>query len=512
MSEPENDLQGVLFAPACDDAALAREGRDDIGNARRFIARVGEDVRESQRLGVLVWGAMKWVLDDGAVRTSILAQQVARAIEAEAKTLYAVARALPDDPKDDPDKPKARALAAAAAHLAWARSSANAPKLNAMVAQALPHLNVPLETWNAHPRLFNTPSGVLDLSSLSPELIPHRREHFITRLAGAAHVEGAEAPLWRAFMERVLPDAEIRAFVQRCFGACLVDSVSDQVVIVFHGAGANGKSTCLDVICDVLGDYAMSVNVQTFLANDRAGGSGPQPDIVRLAQRPRMVRTSEPPPGARFAEGVIKEVTGGEPMVARDLNEKPIEFRSVFKVFISCNNRPSIRGGDDGIWRRVRLVPWQQQIPVEERDPDLKAKLLAERDGILQWLLEGWADWHERGGLDAPAAVLAAGEEYRTESDAVGRFIGEWCIKGDGLKVATTLLQDAFEAWAKQEGMEPLSANMFGRRLSDRGYGKMDSSGVRYRTGLTLAAVAEELAKDHAADRMQRKRRTDGGP
>ncbi|MDX2185289.1 MAG: phage/plasmid primase, P4 family, partial [Gemmatimonadaceae bacterium] len=485
---------------------------DDIGNAERFIARVGGDVRETQRLGVFVWDGRRWALDDGAVAVTIKAQAVARAILGEAKMLYAEARALPDDGKDDVEKPKKAALSAAAGHMAWARSSANAAKLSAMVSQALPHLNVPLETWNATPTLFNTPDGVVDLASLEPVLSPHRREHFMTRMAATPFRPDAVAPLWRAFLEKMLPDPEIRAFVQRCLGCCLVDSASDQVVIVFHGAGANGKSTVLDVVCDVLGDYAMSASVQTFLAHNNATGSNPQPDVVRLAYRPRLVRTAEPPPGSRLAEGVIKEVTGGEPMVARDLQEKPIEFVPGWKLFISCNNLPSVRGGDDGIWRRILLVPWGVQIPREERDVNVKMKLLAEREGVLAWLLEGWADWHERGGLDPPAAVLAASELYRAESDPVGQFVNEWCERGPGLEEATTLLHDAFEAWCKVEGMEPVNGNVFGKRLSDRGYGRRKSSGVTYRTGLKLTPDAAEHGRDREADRLQRGRRTEQSP
>lgn len=484
---------GTMIGAPIDDRALADYGRDDIGNAQRFIVRCGDRVRETQRYGRLWFEGNRWVIDDGDVRIARALQETARGVRLEAKALQEDLKANPKDEflADAVDK-----------HWKWAVASANGQRLNAMKAQALPHLQHDFEAWNARSDLFNLPSGTLDLTSLEPRLREHRREDYITRIGNAAYEPAAPAALWRAFVEKVLPDPEIRAFVQRAVGSCLMDSVSDQVIIVFHGAGANGKSTFLDVICDIFGDYAMSVSVTSFLATDRTNGSSPQPDLVRLAYRPRLVRTSEPPPGGRLAEGVIKEVTGGEPMVARDLQEKPIEFRPNFKIFFSCNTRPSIRGGDDGIWRRIRLVPWTVQIPPEERDGGLKEKLLAERDGIFAWIVEGWQQWRERGGLDAPAAVLEASEEYRTESDTVGRFLSEWCEKGEGLEEPATLLHDAYEVWAKLEGIDPIGGNIFGRRLTDRGYGKRKSNGIIHRVGISLTKEAREEARFREAERM----------
>lgn len=511
MADGEGGSSAGGFGKPVDDRALADCGRDDIGNAERFREREGDDFRETQRLGVFAFDGRRWVMDDGDVRARLAAQRTARAIEAEAKALGEEARGMPDDPKDAVDKPKARALERARTHFGWARQSANSARLNAMIAQAMAHLQHPLEGWNANPDLLCMPDGLLDLSSIEPKLRPHRRDAYVTRMTATQYDPGADAPKWRAFLERVQPDPEIRAFLQRCAGACLVDSASDQVIVLCHGGGANGKSTFLDVVCDVLGDYAMSASVNTFLANDRVTGSAPQPDLVRLAYRPRLVRTSEPPPGGRLAEGVIKEVTGGEPMVVRDLQEKPIEFRPNWKVWISCNNLPSVRGGDDGIWRRIMLIPWAVQIPPAERDPDLKRVLLEERAGIFNWLLEGWAAWREMDGLAPPEAVLAASEDYRTESDAVGRFLREWCVKGEGLEVDAVLLHDAYEAWTKLEGMEPLSANIFGRRLSDRGLRKRKSSNRQYRLGIDLTEEARGHGRDRQADKLEKSDRKQRG-
>jgi putative DNA primase/helicase len=486
---------------AVDDRALADYGRDDIGNAERLRARHGQDLRKTPGLGVLVFDGQRWRLDPELSHALLRAQATARAIFKEAKAIQDEAGEGGAD-----DDRKARA----AAHRKWATQSANSQRLSAMMAQAWPHLEVPLDDWNARPALLNVPNGTLDLSTGDVVLQAHRREDYITHMAGVAYDEHAEAPAFRAFLDRVLPgepatdqsdplcvsardglDRSLQHFVRRCLGACLIDSVKDQAIVVFHGGGANGKSTLLNSVASVLGDYCMTVAVQSLLYSEQSG-SNASPDVARLAEKPRLVRVSEPEPGAKLSEGGVKSLTGGEPIVARKLHEAPIEFQPNFKIVLSCNNRPSIRGGDDGIWRRILLVPWKVQIPPEEqreKGPALEADLKREAPGILNWLIEGLLDYYERGGLAPPASVTAETLAYRTDSDVIGRFISECCTKGDGLDVEGGELYDAYVIWAREEGSkEPLSANLVGRRLTDRGFGRRKANGLVYREGLDLMA------------------------
>ncbi|HYD87128.1 MAG TPA: phage/plasmid primase, P4 family [Vitreimonas sp.] len=488
--------------PAVDDRALADYGRDDIGNAERLRARHGADLRRTPGLGVLVFDGQRWRIDDDQAHALRRAQETARAIRKEADAIRAEAEGV------EPDRRKSL-LARAESHMKWATASANSSRLNAMLAQAWPHLMVTHEEWNARPRLFNVTNGTLELSPEEVTLRKHAREDYITHMAGVAYEPDAEAPEFRAFLDRVLPpspasdasdvrcvstadglDRSLQHFVRRCLGVCLIDSVRDQAMIVFHGGGANGKSTLLNAVSRVLGDYAMTAAVQSLLYNDRQSGSGPSPDIARLAEKPRLVRVSEPEPGARLSEGGVKSMTGGEPIVARKLQEAPIEFSPNFKIVLSCNNRPSIRGGDDGIWRRILLVPWKVQIPAEEqreKGPALEAALEREAPGILNWLLDGLADYFERGGLSPPDEVQEETLAYRTDSDVIGRFIAECCTKAEGARTEFGELYDGFKLWSRDEGMkEPLSSNMVGRRLTDRGFGREKSDGFVYRTGLEL--------------------------
>lgn len=507
--------------PACDDRALADLGRDDIGNAERLIARHGPDLRKTPGLGVVVYDGQRWRLDPENSHALLRAQQTARAMREEAKAIAAEA------PRGGDKDVLAEHEAKVEKHFRWSTASANSQRLNAMLSQAWPHLEVPLEDWNAKPALFNVPNGTLELGDLEVKLRPHRRDDLITHMGGVAYDPSAEAPEFRVFLDRVLPpddmpdgtkDRSLQYFVQRGLGVCLIDSVKDQAIVVYHGGGANGKSTLLNAVSAVLGDYAMTVAVQSLLYSEQSGSSA-SPDVARLAERPRLVRVSEPEVGAKLSEGGVKSLTGGEPIVARKLHEAPVEFQPNFKIVLSCNNRPSIRGGDDGIWRRILLVPWRVQIPEEEqreKGPALEAALKREAPGILNWLIEGLADYYERGGLAPPEQVRAETLAYRTDSDVIGRFISEACVKGDGAEVEGGELYDAYKLWSKEEGAkEPLSANLVGRRLTDRGFGRRKTDGFVYREGLDLTAEWKAKVRAGALSAMEgeeKKRKPKGDP
>lgn len=487
--------------PAVDDRALADLGRDDIANAERLRARHGRDLRKTPGLGWLVYDGKRWRLDEDEAHALVRAQLTARAIRAEAA-------AMEKEGADFTGKQREQHMARVESHRKWATASANNNKLNAMLAQAWPHLLHDLEAWNAKPTLFNVENGTLELARDEVKLRAHSRDDFITHIAGVAYDADAQAPEFQKFLDRVLPptpatetsdircvsvadglDRSLQHFVRRSLGACLIDSVRDQAMVVFHGGGANGKSTLLNAVARVMGSYCMTVAVQTLLYSEQSG-SNASPDVARLAERPRCIRVSEPEPGAKLSEGGVKSLTGGEPIVARKLQQAPMEFRIVGKIVLSCNNRPSIRGGDDGIWRRILLVPWRVQIPPEEqreKGPALEAALEREAPGILNWLIDGLLDYFDRGGLAPPESVLAETQSYRTDSDVIGRFIADCCIKNEGARVDAGELYDAFKLWSKEEGMkEPLSANMVGRRLTDRGFGRSKSHGAVIREGLDL--------------------------
>lgn len=484
------------FGAPADDRALAFYPRNDLGLARRFLARFGADIRQTQEMGVLVWTGARWVLDQGAALARIMAQRSAVAIgKLEVK-------ALEDDPPPGDEKEVQKLLAGLRA---FASSACNSAKLSAALTEALPHVQTALERWNARPDIFNCPNTALSLTAEGVRPVAHDRAHMVTRLAGARYDPAAACPEWDWFIARVMPDPEERKYLQRALGACLTDSSADQKLIVHHGSGANGKSTCLDAVCFALGDYAMSVDVASLLYGGDKQGSAASPDIARLAEGPRLVRASEPELGARLSESHVKSITGGEPVVARMLHRPPMEFRPGFKIHLSCNSRPSIRGGDDGIWRRIDLLHWKVQIPVHERDPHLPERLKAEASGILNWLIRGLEDWMEVG-LATPESVLASTAEYREDSDALGRFIMEWCDRDGAAKIDQTELHRAFTAWCKLEGANVVNANNFSRRLTDRGFEKKKSNGKTWRFGLSLSEAGRAAWQQWEADSLARGR------
>ena len=511
-------------APPVDNRALANCGQDDLGNSERLRERFGHDLRYTGGLGVHVFDGKRWKLDAQQHSALRAAHKTVRAIVLESKALLAEAREC-----DDPEQKKALTEHAEALRK-WATTSANGNHLKAVLTHSWPYLTHPLEGWNAEPTLFNAQNGTLDLFSIEPQLRAHRREDYLTHMANVAYDPDAQCREFRKFIDRVLPpetmpegveDRSYQKFVQRCLGACLIDSVKDQALVVFHGGGANGKSTLMNAVANVLGDYAMTVAVQSLLYSEQSGSSA-SPDVARLAERPRLVRVSEPEPGAKLSEGGVKSLTGGEPLVARKLHQEPIEFSPNFKIFLSCNNRPSIRGGDDGIWRRILLVAWRVQIPPEEqreKGPALEVALREEAPGILNWLVEGLQDYYECGGLAPPPSVLSETLEYRTDSDVVGRFIGECCDRGDLLEEDAGDLYEAFKLWAKEQGLSPkgpMTPTTFGKRLTDRGYSRRRSNGATFRQGLELdsewrAKLKEERRRTEnaTADRESRRRGAD---
>ena len=282
-------------------------------------------------------------------------------------------------------------------------------------------------------------------------LIPHARDQLLTKIMPVVYEPVALCPLFDAFMARVQPDPAMRAYIQRWMGLSLT-GLTVQKLAFWYGAGANGKSVLIDLIARMMGNYAATAKIESLTGKNKRGGGDATPDLVPLIGA-RLVRASEPEEGERFQEGLIKELTGGEPILVRALHSDFVEVRPKFKLTISGNHKPEIRGTDDGIWRRLALVPWDVQIPEKERDPLLGEKLWAEASGILNWLQAGLIGYLE-GGLQEPAQVLAATQEFREESDPVGAFLTSCChVSGEARDSVLSLdLAEAFNFWCSRIG------------------------------------------------------------
>lgn len=452
----------------------------DAGNAIRLAQRHGADLRYChQTKSWLVWNEMCWAADETG--------EVMRRAKETARSLYEeVAQET-----DDATRGKLRD---------HARVSEGEARLRAMIALAQSEPVIPIRTanLNCNPWKLNVLNGTIDLSS--GDLLPHSRVDYVTKLASVTYDPTAACPRWETFLDRTFGgDSELVAFVRRVVGYALTGSTREQALFILFGTGANGKSTFLEVLRAVFGDYAMTTPSETLLRNDHARQSN---DIARLAGA-RLVTAQEVESGARLAEALVKQMTGGDMLAARLLYAEFTEFRPVFKLFLATNHKPSIRGTDNAIWRRVRLIPFSVTIPADEQDKDLAKKLTDESPGILAWAVRGALEW-QRDGLGEATAVSRATLEYRDESDILGPFIAECCVSDASARTAASKLYASYIEWASRNGERPTSQRTFGEGLAERGFLRHKSSNWHW-LGLRLRLEAPRREDREGSDGLSDK-------
>jgi len=295
----------------------------------------------------------------------------------------------------------------------------------------------------------------------------------LTRMAGAEYRPGAEAPTWAAFLERVLPGEQLREFVRRGAGYSATGDTSEQCMFINHGTGANGKSTFQEALAEALGDYAMRTPTEMLLAK-RAGGV---PNDVARLKGARFVAASETEENRRLAESLVKDLTGQDTISARFMRAEWFDFKPTHKLWLSTNHKPEIRGTDNAIWRRIRLVPWAVTIPPKEQDKKLAEKLRAELPGILAWIVRGCIEWRH-DGLQAPEEVRKATGAYRAEMDVLAGFLVDCCEVGTSHWDYAKDLYASYKRWCDEVGERPESQRRFGGHLSERGFSR-DRGGSR---------------------------------
>jgi len=310
------------------------------------------------------------------------------------------------------------------------------------------------------------------------------RLDFVTRKAGTHYDEKAECPLWRQVLGEVMGgNEEMVSYLQKYIGYTLTGDVGDQSFLFLVGGGRNGKSTIVETVQRLLGQYGQRASQSVFIASPH--GNEPSNDLARLAGA-RFVVGSEVEEGSRLAESRIKDLTGGDTITGRFLYKQPFDFRPVLKLWLFGNHKPEVKGTDDGIWRRIRLIPFDVQIPAEKVDPYISAKLAAELPGILNWAVEGVARWKAEG-LKAPTAVLEASSQYREEEDILADFLSEATTSIPGHRVARSAVYAAFTRWNQAVGYRQfLSRQALARRMRDRGISEVRDASGRYWLGLAV--------------------------
>jgi len=275
----------------------------------------------------------------------------------------------------------------------------------------------------------------------------------------------ATAPTWDAFLEKILPNPEDRGFIQRAVGYSLTGNTKEQGVFLLYGNGANGKSTFIETIMSLLGDYAAQTDFSTFTVRK---SETVRNDLAALKDA-RFVSASETKQGKYLDEVVIKQSTGGEKITCRFLYGEYFSYRPKFKVWLSFNHKPIVRGADHGIWRRLKLVPFTVQIPDEEQDKDLTVTLSQELPGILNWALEGCREWLQNG-LKEPESIRQATADYREEMDTVEGFLRERCQHDTTQKVFHKDLYEDYRFWAEDNGEPAITNRELSAILKEKGY------------------------------------------
>ncbi len=357
-----------------------------------------------------------------------------------------------------------------------AKSAAGTTKINNMLTEAIPYVSREVNDLNRDLYAVNCRTGTLrffcddagDRREWRVRLDPHRPEDMISKIAEVDFDPDAPALRFEQFLQRVMPNPDYRAFLQRFMGYVLLGITSEQCLLFFYGAGRNGKSTFVDLMVEVLADYAVSMSIDSFAGDSRRAGAEATPDLARLPGA-RLVAASEPEMGVHLKDALIKALTGGEPIAVRRLHQDFFELVPQFKLILSGNHKPVIRDDSDGIWRRVHLVPWDIQIPQADVDRDLPRKLRTEKAGVFAWMVKGALDYLQRG-LQVPAGVTAATAEYREESDPIGAFLRHACVitGSDNDRETPEDLFLAYMRYAKREGLSEFKQQTFSRRLPDQ--------------------------------------------
>lgn len=481
------------------DCICALLPQTDLGNAERFRVRFGHMFRFCPDIGWLKWDDRRWALltsekDElpGEVMQAVFL--TVRAIANEAKLVRDSGR-LDQAPPGSPEAETAMDFQIKAAtnsrdevlfsdtirdHAKGSESKSRLSAIPALV-QNFETTLVRAAQLDTDRMAINVLNGTIRLvakgNNLVVQLDKHNPDDLITKVAAVRYDPDAECPEYQAFFERVMPDEADRRFLHQWAGLSSTGDIGYHKMAFFWGKGRNGKSTWVEAIAALLGEYAQSIKFDSFLeqASKRKGGDA-TPDLARLPGV-RFLRTSEPEKGAKLAEALIKEVTGGEPMSVRHLNKGFFDFLPSFKLTAQGNYRPKITGHDDGIWGRVRLVPWTVRIPDKEIDIRLPDKLKAEASGIFNHMLAGLIDLKENGLIESDN-IRAATDKYRDQSDQLGRFLHDCTVDKAGSRAKSSHLFELFKAWAAAEGAGEWQPQGFAKAMEDRGYERKTSNGV----------------------------------
>lgn len=421
---------------------------DDTGNADRFIDRYGNLYKYSYIANKFyIYDGMKWKVDDkGSIRKLI--DEMIESIKNE-KVLHS----------EDVTEEEAREVF----QKYYKKTRGTQAKKNIM--NELMHRRPATpDDFDRDDMLINVANGYIDLTSR--ELYKHDINKMFSQITNTDYTEKMQPAVWLDFLNDIFAgDKNVIRYIQKALGYSLTGSTREQIMFILFGKGRNGKSIFVEVISEILGDYSNNMQAKSLMVkkNDNVNT-----DIARLSKA-RFVTSSEPNEGFRFDEGLIKQLTGGDKVTARFLYAEEFEYTPKFKIWVSTNHKPIIRGTDDGIWRRLVLIPFDVQIPEEKVDKDLKYKLLREAPAILNWMAEGAYMWMQEG-LAMPEKLKEAVQKYRNEMDTLGQFIEDCCKVDKNSSEKVSNLHQAYKTWSNDNltSTKVLGMKSFSQKMEER--------------------------------------------
>jgi putative DNA primase/helicase len=504
MSLAAHLAHSIAALPARKGIPEAHALTTDQANANRIVDAFGRQVLVAAGRWH-VWDGKRWAADEADIYR--YGCRLSDLIRVEAKDMRARAALL-----TDPAEIKLQA-GMVDALMKWSVKSEMKTAIENAIGLGKKMLTVPSEQMDADPWALNCANGIVDLRT--GELRRHNPDEMITKCTGIAFRPHAQAPVWgRMLLQICRGDRELVAYLQRFFGYCLTGLTVEQMFAVLWGVGGNGKSTVLEAMARTMGDYAGTAAPNLLISTRGAGDRHPT-EIAALMGK-RMVIAHESGEGVVLREDFVKQATGGDTLTARYMRGDFFQFHPTHKLILVTNHKPQVRGQDEGIWRRVALVPFTAAFGTPEqvaagthtdvRDPGLLAALQDELEGILAWRVKGCVEWAARGGLDAPRAVQVASADYRHEQDRVAQFVKECCeldpsYRGDALTDGMGGVYPAYVSWCREGGVLPLSKTRFlGELLRVAGVAQTSEARVkdsdsRHRRYATLIPTVRLLAE-----------------
>jgi len=467
---PERKRKGLLRAPAtlpskCNmDVEAAVLPLTEFGLAERLVLRYGNFIRFSKRLKTwFAWDGKRWAPEETG--------EIDRYAFAAIRAIYNEAAAT----EDAGLRGKLRE---------FAEACETSKALTNMLRLAQHRVAIRVDELDADPWLFNCANGTLDLRT--GKLRPHDPKDLITKVCGVGFDPSVESPRWHRFIDQILDGRpKLAVFLKQLFGYGITGKVNLQILPIFWGSGANGKSTLLNIIRTVMGsDYAAPIDEQTLFDSKQTH----HPTVYKTLHGRRLVYASESTEGQGLNESRIKRLTGGEKIPARGMFENYYEFDPSHLLVLQTNHKPRVKGSDHAIWRRLALVPFEVTFwdrhkgeagPAHlEADKFLEDRIIHEEaSGVLAWMVQGCLEWLHAGGLEFPSEVRIATREYRQEEDELAKFLDDECECGDQhLRVRAADLHDAFNRWAGGK----ISKRTFGTMMTNAGFDRIDSGGRWY--------------------------------